>query len=70
MKLTAVCTYVPHLALPTEICPVMYNYITTDTSSFLSDPNHVEVVITMCKQVCVHITAIILLPMAIVLNFK
>ena len=32
----------------------MYNYITTDTSSFLSDPKHVEVVIAMCKQVCIH----------------
>ena len=54
------------MSLPTEFCPVMYSYITTDTSSFLSDPNHVEVVIALYKQVCVHVTAILLLPMATV----
>ena len=32
-------------------CELLYNYITMDTSSFFSDPNHVEVVIAMCKQV-------------------
>jgi hypothetical protein len=33
-----------------EMCPIFYNYVTTDTSAFLSNSKHVEVIIGICKQ--------------------
>ncbi len=35
----------------TDMVPVLYNFVKVDTETFLSDPKHVDVIITMCKSV-------------------
>ena len=33
-----------------EMTPIYFNFITVDTTTFLSNPKHIEIVIGMCRQ--------------------
>ncbi|XP_034333218.1 importin-7 isoform X1 [Magallana gigas] len=35
----------------TDMMPALHNYITVDTPAFLSNPEHIQVIYNMCKQV-------------------
>ncbi len=45
------CISIIVFAYMADMMPVLYNYVKVDIETFLSNPKHVEVVITMCKSV-------------------
>ena len=47
--MTALSLSLPHL----EMMSVVYNYIRVDNDTFLSNPKHVEIVISMAKTVSI-----------------
>ncbi|CAI8028553.1 Importin-7, partial [Geodia barretti] len=44
------CLYLM-ISLRPEMMGVIYNYVRVDTDVFLSNPKHLEIVVTMCKKV-------------------
>ena len=42
------------ISLRPEMMGVIYNYMRVDTDVFLSNPKHLEIVVTMCKKVYIY----------------
>ena len=38
----------------TDMVSVLYNFVKVDVETFLSDTKHVEIIMSMCKTVCLH----------------
>ena len=43
------------LLLFSEMMSVLYNFVKVDTEAFLSNPKHIEIIISMCKTVSIHV---------------